>query len=481
MALGAVVLLDILLRSRDLQAFYGDQGVLSRSLYFQQSWEWWVYHLFLASGTTGGLLVLFAVWAAAATCLMVGYQTRWAGLITWYFVASIQLRNPLVMDGGDDLLRLLLFWTPFLPLSARWSVDARRHPEWAALPNAYRSLATLGVTFQIFVLYFFAAHLKTGDDWWKTRDALYYALSIDQFATGLGRWLTAYPDLLRLLTSGALILEYGLALLVLFGARWLSARAVFFVLAVSFHLLIACTLHFGIFMLIVICGLMAFFPSAWLDRLSPPETPASQPAGALPAGYRLSRPTQAFCAGIVVMIGIFNHYSIDHVQRIPPWSRWVMDLTFEQQHWHFFAPYPFKEEGWFVLEVTLADGAVVDGWDNGNTMDGKPVSVASRFPNQRWRRWLQNLTQIPLPDRESWRQSTLRYAAYQWMKQHPEARPQRFRLVLMEEINVPPGQQPSVQPVVLAQMAPPRMFARPSPSSGSGQGGHGLAKPGEVP
>ena len=39
MALGAVVLLDILLRVRDLQAFYGDHGVLSRSLCFRQGWQ----------------------------------------------------------------------------------------------------------------------------------------------------------------------------------------------------------------------------------------------------------------------------------------------------------------------------------------------------------------------------------------------------------------------------------------------------------
>ncbi len=203
MALGAVVLIDIVLRLRDLQAFYGDQGILSRAFYFQQSWEYPGYHLFLATGTTGGLLVMFAVWALAAFCLMIGYNPRIAGLVTWYFVTSIQLRNPMVMDGGDDLLRLLLFWTPFLPLGARWSWDARQRPEWAKLPNAYRSVATFGVTTQLFVLYFFAAFLKNGEDWLKTGDALYMTLSIDQFSTALGRTMLAYPDLLRFMTWAA--------------------------------------------------------------------------------------------------------------------------------------------------------------------------------------------------------------------------------------------------------------------------------------
>ena len=286
MAMGALVLLDIVLRSRDLQAFYGDDGMLSRALYFEQAWEWTGYHLFLASGSTAGLLALFAVWATAAACLMLGYQARLAGFITWYFVASIQLRNPMVMDGGDDLMRLLLFWTPFLPLSARWSVDSRNHPEWAGLPNAYRSVATVGLALQFFVLYLFAALLKSGDDWLVTGDALYYSLSIDQFATGLGKMLLGFPDILPVLTRAALGLEYLLAALLLLGAGIPLARTAFYILAVSFHLAIAATLNFGIFMVVAIAGLTAFFPTSWLDRLAPQRDEA--PTASLPPAYRLA-------------------------------------------------------------------------------------------------------------------------------------------------------------------------------------------------
>ncbi len=133
-----------------------------------------------------------------------------------------------------------------------------------------------------------------------------------------------------------------------------------------------------------------------------------------------------------------------------------MDVTYEQQHWHFFAPYPFREEGWYRMEVTTEDGTVIDAWENGPLVNGKPVSVASRFPNQRWRRWLQNLTQIPLPDRVSWQRSTLEFAAKEWMREHPEAKPKEFRLVLMEEINLPPGQTPVPKRVVMAEQAGPR-------------------------
>ena len=150
MGLAGVVLLDIFLRLRDLTAFYGDQGVLSRQSVWTQGWQGGIFQLFLSAGDTPGLLFLFAVWAVAATFMLVGYQTRLACFITWYFVVSVQLRNPMIMDGGDDFLRVLLFWTPFLPLSARWSLDAKRNPNWEKLPNAYSSVATTGIYLQFF-------------------------------------------------------------------------------------------------------------------------------------------------------------------------------------------------------------------------------------------------------------------------------------------------------------------------------------------
>ena len=454
MALGAIVLADIVLRLRDLQAFYGDDGMLSRALYLRQSWQWDGYHLFLASGSTTGLLVMFALWATAATCLMIGYRTTVAAVLTWYFVASIQLRNPMVLDGGDDLLRLLLFWTPFLPVSARWSIDARRHPQWRLLPDAYRSVATAGLTLQIFVLYLFAGLLKTGDDWLVTGDALYFTLSIDQFSTWLGHILLGYAELLRYLTWAALGLEFGLAALLLLGGIFPKARTAFYVCAAGFHLGIAAMLNFGIFMAIAVLGLTAFLPTAWLDRMSlPVETSWPARGSDVPPSYHQAWWSQAFCAFIFGMILVFNAYSLNHGHKIPQWTKSISDLTFEQQHWHFFAPMPFREDGWFVLEVTGTDGKVTDGWSDGTPVGGRPVHIASRFANQRWRRWLQNLTQIDTPDNESWRRSTLRYAAQQWQSANPGSQARLFRLVLMQEINGLPGQTGPVKRMVLAEQA----------------------------
>ncbi len=455
-ALGVVSLLDIALRARDLQAFYGDQGMLSRPFYFTQSWQFEGYNLFLAAGSLGTLIAMFGLWAAAATCLTVGYYSRLAGLLTWYFSAAVQLRNPMVLDGGDDFIRVLLFWTPFLPLGARWSVDARSHPEWRTLPNSYASVATAGLTFQLFVFYLFAAILKFGDEWLKTGDSLYYALAMDQFATSFGHALVAYPEALRPMTWAALVVEYGLALLLLLRGLTPRAQTVFYIVAVGFHLAIASMLNFGLFMLIVIAGLTVMFPTPWLERLAPSSTGDPSPPEPLPSGFRLSRPLQALGMAIIGMIAIFNVHSIEHRQRVPAWSWPIAKLTFEQQHWHFFAPDPIKSDGWFRLEVTGEDGKTVNAWPfEAHPGDGKPGHVASTFPNQRWRRWMQNLTDIDNPSNVGWRARTLEYLAKDWERRHPEQKARGFALVLMVEPTPPPGGSVAPQRVVLATLGRP--------------------------
>lgn len=448
--LSVVFLLDLLLRARDLQMFYGDHGVLSRQMFLTQSWYFPGYQLFLSTGTTGGLLFLFGLGAASGVCLGLGYRTRLAGLFCWWFTIALQLRNPFVLDGGDELLRLLLFWTPFLPLSARWSYEARLNPEWANLPNAYRSMATLGVTVQYAVLYFFAGLLKSGADWRETGDALYYTLSIDQFTTTLGKYLSQFPDLLRVPTTAALVMEFVLPVLLFFPFRRTIFRSLFLVGALGFHISIAVLLHFGIFMLIALAGLTVFVPTAWLDRVCGAH--GGEGSGDGVPGYALTKLETGFATFIVGFILVVNVLSIEHGKRLPGWAHPIATITFEHQHWHLFAPVPFRNDGWFIFEVTDSEGKVWNSLGDGDSPE-KPKLVSAQFPNQRWRRWLQNCVRAELDDTQGWRDATLNYLARKWIAEHPGVTPAHYRLLFMEEMTPPPGEPVEARLTVLSQGA----------------------------
>lgn len=450
-SLGFVFLWDLLLRMRDLQAFYGDSGMLSRKLYLEQPELKMSFQLFLTSGSNWGLGFLFLFGGISGLALMLGYRARVAGLACWLFTTFLQLRNPLVLDGGDELFRLLLFWTPFLPLAARWSVESRRHEQWRLLPDRYRSIATVALYLQYGFFYFFAAFLKNGPDWLVTWDALYLTLSIDQFTTRLGHALLHYPDLLRWGTLVGLVVEYLLAILLFLPRRVPYSRGAFLVLLLWFHLSLAAMLHLGIFEFVVILGATVFIPGEWLDRFDGHKDRESEDVaeGPQPEAYRLSKLEWSFSAFVIVYIIVVNLQSVKHVEKLPGWTYAVATVIYEHQHWHLFAPGPFRNDGWFVLELTDSEGKVWYEMGKDGTA-AKPTLVAAQFPNQRWRRWLQTLAQNEFQGIQALRDSTADYLAAQWRRAHPQETLASYRLLFFEERSLPPGETPKSELRVLS-------------------------------
>jgi predicted DCC family thiol-disulfide oxidoreductase YuxK len=156
--LGAVLFVALLSRFCDLGAFHADAGVLPRALLMDDPLTWSVH---FANGTAAFQGALLALQALAAFCLAIGYRARLAVFLSWFLLLSLHNRNPLVLVPGDDLMGWLLFWGMFLPLAARWSVDAALGaapaPEQRVL-----SWASAGLVLQSLGIYVFGALLMDG-------------------------------------------------------------------------------------------------------------------------------------------------------------------------------------------------------------------------------------------------------------------------------------------------------------------------------
>ena len=141
-AVGALILIDLIHRSTDMVAHYTDIGAFPRSAAIENAYSRWTFSLHMMNGTWQVQAVLFVVAAAFAVALMVGYRTRLATIVSWFLLLSLQNRNWLILPG-DNLMRALLFWAIFLPWGARFSVDKIRNPSWDRAPNQCLSWGTV--------------------------------------------------------------------------------------------------------------------------------------------------------------------------------------------------------------------------------------------------------------------------------------------------------------------------------------------------
>ena len=66
----------------------------------------------------------FALTAVVFLTFTVGYRTRLFHLLSLLCITSLNARNLLVENGGTVVMNLLCFWTAFLPLGRRVSIDA---------------------------------------------------------------------------------------------------------------------------------------------------------------------------------------------------------------------------------------------------------------------------------------------------------------------------------------------------------------------
>ena len=186
-SLGLLLLTDLIQRAADLTAHYTDAGVLPRAALFgSPASNPWHLSLHVISGTWPVQAVLFLLAGLFAGLLLVGYRTRRTTFVSWVFLISLHSRNPLLLYGGDALLRLLLFWSLFVPLGARYSLDSLLNTSSDRLPKRVVSMGTVALLAQVVVLYEFTAVLKSGVEWHQESSAVYYALNLDQFATPLG-------------------------------------------------------------------------------------------------------------------------------------------------------------------------------------------------------------------------------------------------------------------------------------------------------
>lgn len=269
MVLALVVLVDLAKRAANLRAHYGEEGVLPPGIALEELSSEWTFSLNLINGHSVFQGLLFVVAAVAALSMLVGYRTRLMTIVVWILLLSIANRNLMVLNSGDTFLRMLVFWSMFLPLGAYWSVD--RFLEGASrarsrLSTRFASVATAALLLQIAFVYVFTAILKDGDEWRVDGTALYYALQYEQLVTPFGEFLSRFPSLLEFMTFATFWLEAVGPFLLFIPFFWGLVRFTTALAFAGLQLGIGMSMELGTFSLIGALCMVCFFPGWFWDR-----------------------------------------------------------------------------------------------------------------------------------------------------------------------------------------------------------------------
>jgi predicted DCC family thiol-disulfide oxidoreductase YuxK len=268
---GFLLIYDLISRFMYFSTFYAVSGVLPRGAYIEEFMNRWHFSIHLAAGYDEWSYLLFLIHFVAAIALLFGYRTRTATVICWFLLVSLQNRNTAVLNGGDTLFRLLLFWAMFLPLGHRFSIDRALAPkESYPSDQKFFSMGGVGLTMQVVYMYFGTIFLKDHREWWPDGTASYYAMQLDAFTTGLGAWLSQFQGFLRIGTYIVFFIEIFAPLGILVGFKWPLVRIAAIGALIIMHLNFAATMRIGMFPFVdlaILCGLLpAYFWDHIINR-----------------------------------------------------------------------------------------------------------------------------------------------------------------------------------------------------------------------
>ena len=410
--LAATLLLDLAYRCLDLEAHYSDLGVLPRAALERFSVRpGWHGSLHALSGETSAQVLLVALAVGSALALGVGYRTRLAVLTSWWLLASLQDRNPLILIAGDRLLLLLLFWGLFLPLGSRWSLDARGEPV-GETPTHVAGLPALALLVQTALVYASTALYKWSEPVWRELDAVALTLQVEGVATGFGRGLLAFDALPAVLTAFTLAIESLAPLLAFSPWRRPQVRTAVVLFLVAFHLLgLGLTLRFGLMQLVFCVAWVPFLPTEFWDRLR--AVPKRRPAALREFGRsRLDALLTATCSALVL---VDTAVSIDrerYERNAPGWSTWLIHSLELRQEWRMWQR-PLKNR-YYVFAARMDDGSDVD-LHTGQRLDWD--APRRRSKNNHWWKYQDYLSR---PMGSAFRADYARFLAAEWSRAHPQ-------------------------------------------------------------
>ena len=435
MGLALLILADLINRAGNITAHYTDLGVVPRSFIMYTN-RFWYLSLHMLSGDKFYQILLFSISGIFAIALFLGYRTRLVTFVSWYLFASLNIRNPYILQGGESMLTLMLFWSLFMPLGAYYSIDSGTNSSKIRAKN-FLSYGITAYFIQIIVVYLFTAIFKLSYIEWLEGTAVYNALSTDHYVKPLGKILLSFPLILKFLTYYVLFFELIGPFLLLISFKTGVFRTImvfaFFFLQIGF----GGAMELGTFPWIMSIAMIPFLPTLFWDSILSKiwfykiQSIVNDKSKILKSNFKkilgsgriilkLPKITNFIVLLFLIYVVLWNLHTV----RVLPMSDRLKTIGYVfqlNQEWSMFAQSADPHDGWFVVKGVLKDGAEFDPWKNKPVSWEKPALVSADYKDQYWQNfmvesmgyyWWMNYTQLTTHFGQ--------YLCNDWNKNHQE-------------------------------------------------------------
>ena len=386
------------------------------------------YYIYFLGNSDNLATVLFLVAFIFNIFLLIGYRTGFSCFVLWMIYVANLARTVVITEGGDMLIKLLLFWSIFLPLSSNYSVSSRKDIQNSSQYSTF-SAGTVAILLQIALVYWISVGIKWQDFDWINGNAVYYSLSLYQYSTPLGESLLRLPfPFLKFLTYYILTVET-LGPFFLFFPQTRVKLITIFVFLITLLGFGTC-LDIGLFVVTNLITLILFIPSEFWGKLLNYKNSVKLFLPAISSGkYNLINKMTIWLykyfssINISLNKGIFNYSftpflrtqyfylvnilvvffmiisfscGINYLNLKYKIPAFIINLGhklgIEYQNWRAFTP-PGGDSIWYVIRGQLQNGEIIDVFRNGQAVSWEQPNVpASKIhKNNLWKKYLMSL------------------------------------------------------------------------------------------
>lgn len=214
----AVLLMSLINDLPFVVDYFSDEGVLSGHTDVLRSEYRFTILDYLGSPVY--VVIFYLALIIFTLMLLIGKFTRASAIVAFILLSAFHEKNPLILNSGDTLMGLMLFYLAIAPsgkclsldsIKKRKNISLKEHKKWQQGYIWPRRL----IQIQLAIVYLFAFLPKTGTTW-RDGTAIYYFLANPHFARFSFDFLGNFVILTTFMTYATLLIELLFPILVWF-------------------------------------------------------------------------------------------------------------------------------------------------------------------------------------------------------------------------------------------------------------------------